>query len=85
MIIFRIYSILGAVLIVIGLYGVLWGKGQEMKRMAKLAPSKSSRDSELFEIVVNSPDATHRIANTNTSISHQDQRAGISSDIVAGR
>ncbi|KAJ4952051.1 hypothetical protein NE237_028883 [Protea cynaroides] len=36
-------SLIGAALIVVGLYAVLWGKGKETK-MAKLMPSKSSRE-----------------------------------------
>lgn len=49
-------SILGAVLIVCGLYAVLWGKGKEMKKITQLAPSNSSRESdELMDIVIASP------------------------------
>ncbi|OVA16861.1 Drug/metabolite transporter [Macleaya cordata] len=42
-------SVLGAVLIVIGLYFVLWGKAKEMKKRSRLMPSKSSRESEARE------------------------------------
>ncbi|XP_019053756.1 PREDICTED: WAT1-related protein At1g68170 [Nelumbo nucifera] len=53
-------SVIGAALIVCGLYVVLWGKGKEMKRMARLMPSKSSRESEPIEVVVaNSFDGTN--------------------------
>ncbi|XP_059653384.1 WAT1-related protein At1g68170-like [Cornus florida] len=45
-------SVLGAVLIVIGLYFVLWGKGKEMKKIVPLMPSKSSAESERVDIVV---------------------------------
>ncbi|XP_062178028.1 WAT1-related protein At1g25270-like [Alnus glutinosa] len=50
-------SILGAVLIVCGLYAVLWGKGKEMKKITQLAPSNSSRESDdqLMDIVIASP------------------------------
>ncbi|KAB1206970.1 hypothetical protein CJ030_MR7G008114 [Morella rubra] len=48
-------SILGAVLIVCGLYVVLWGKGKEMKKITQLAPSKSFRESELTDIVITPP------------------------------
>ncbi|KAF9610401.1 hypothetical protein IFM89_022312 [Coptis chinensis] len=51
-------SVLGAVLIVTGLYLVLWGKSKEMKRMStsQLIPSKSSRvSSEAIEVIVGSP------------------------------
>ncbi|KAG6651960.1 hypothetical protein CIPAW_06G150000 [Carya illinoinensis] len=48
-------SILGAVLIVCGLYAVLWGKGKEMKEIYKLEPSESPQQSELIDIIVKSP------------------------------
>ncbi|PON83900.1 Plant-drug/metabolite exporter, partial [Trema orientale] len=37
-------SLLGAVLIVLGLYLVLWGKGKEMKKKSQLAPSQNFGD-----------------------------------------
>jgi hypothetical protein len=56
MILFSNDSILGAVLIVCGLYAVLWSKGKEMKKITQLAPSNSSRESdELMDIVIASP------------------------------
>ncbi|XP_047318876.1 WAT1-related protein At1g68170-like [Impatiens glandulifera] len=49
-------SIIGAVVIVLGLYIVLWGKGQEMKRQTEPAPLKRSKESnnaeEQLEVVV---------------------------------
>ncbi|XP_042480423.1 WAT1-related protein At1g09380-like [Macadamia integrifolia] len=49
----HIGSLVGAALIVVGLYSVLWGKGKEAKRMTpQLKPSKSSRDGERIEVVV---------------------------------
>lgn len=47
-------SILGALLIVLGLYFVLWGKGKEMKKMAQLMPSTSPPQIEPIEIKVDS-------------------------------
>uniref|UniRef100_A0A2N9EFW5 WAT1-related protein n=1 Tax=Fagus sylvatica TaxID=28930 RepID=A0A2N9EFW5_FAGSY len=47
-------SILGAMLIVFGLYMVLWGKGKEMKKLNQLAPSESSPGSDLTDIVITS-------------------------------
>ncbi|CAI9786221.1 unnamed protein product [Fraxinus pennsylvanica] len=37
-------TVLGAILIVFGLYIVLWGKGKELKRVSQLMPEKSSGD-----------------------------------------
>ncbi|XP_058191857.1 WAT1-related protein At1g25270-like [Rhododendron vialii] len=47
-------TVLGAVVIVCGLYTVLWGKGKELKRITQLMPSKSSRESERIEIIISS-------------------------------
>ncbi|XP_010531902.1 PREDICTED: WAT1-related protein At1g68170-like [Tarenaya hassleriana] len=46
-------SVLGAILIVCGLYVVLWGKGKEMKQMARLVPSRTLQ--ETMDVVVESP------------------------------
>ncbi|KVI04595.1 hypothetical protein Ccrd_017086 [Cynara cardunculus var. scolymus] len=35
-------SVLGAILIIFGLYFVIWGKGKEVKKVAKLCPMKES-------------------------------------------
>ncbi|WJZ86385.1 hypothetical protein VitviT2T_005845 [Vitis vinifera] len=43
-------SVIGAVLIIIGLYVVLWGKGKEMKKTAQLDGSKSFRGSGLGDV-----------------------------------
>ncbi|KAK3009491.1 hypothetical protein RJ639_013856, partial [Escallonia herrerae] len=37
-------SVLGAVIIICGLYMVLWGKGKEIRRIAQLMPSRSSKE-----------------------------------------
>ncbi|KAG5525935.1 hypothetical protein RHGRI_032288 [Rhododendron griersonianum] len=47
-------TVLGAVVIIFGLYTVLWGKGKELKRITQLMPSKSSRESERIEIIISS-------------------------------
>lgn len=44
---------MGAVLIVCGLYMVLWGKSKEMKKIAQLATSKIAQEAEEdIEVVV---------------------------------
>ncbi|RVW24789.1 WAT1-related protein [Vitis vinifera] len=43
-------SIIGGVLIVIGLYAMLWAKGAEMKSMATLSHSKSSKEAEIINV-----------------------------------
>ncbi|GLT41955.1 hypothetical protein SLA2020_159800 [Shorea laevis] len=48
-------SVLGAVLIVLGLYIVLWGKGKELKKMTQSMPSTSPQITEPSEIIVTSP------------------------------
>ncbi|WJX21973.1 hypothetical protein P8452_11333 [Trifolium repens] len=45
-------TIFGAMLIVCGLYVVLWGKSEEMKKKNQLVPSKSSNKFGTVEIVV---------------------------------
>ncbi|TKY71295.1 WAT1-related protein [Spatholobus suberectus] len=45
-------SVLGAVLIVCGLYMVLWGKSKEMKSITQLVPSETIREAEAIEVVV---------------------------------
>ncbi|CAK8530248.1 unnamed protein product [Lathyrus sativus] len=46
-------SLIGAVLIVCGLYMVLWGKSKEMKKIAQLATSKIAQEAEEdIEVVV---------------------------------
>ncbi|XP_020221248.1 WAT1-related protein At1g68170 [Cajanus cajan] len=45
-------SVVGAVLIVCGLYMVLWGKSKEMKNVTQLVPSETIRGGEAIEVVV---------------------------------
>lgn len=45
-------SILGAVLIVCGLYAVVWGKSKEMKKKNQLVPSQNPNEFDTVEIVV---------------------------------
>lgn len=49
-------SVLGAMLIVLGLYFVLWGKGKEMKKKVQLAPLQSFGDQiDLTGVVIDAP------------------------------
>ncbi|XP_028095523.1 WAT1-related protein At1g68170-like [Camellia sinensis] len=56
-------SVLGAVVIICGLYMILWGKGKELKRIYQLIPSKNSRELECIEII-----ATSSTENNNNMI-----------------
>ncbi|ESW20450.1 hypothetical protein PHAVU_006G210300 [Phaseolus vulgaris] len=52
-------SVVGAVLIVFGLYMVLWGKSKEMKNITQLVPSETIREAEAIEVVVVSTPMDH--------------------------
>ncbi|KAF6163661.1 hypothetical protein GIB67_036121 [Kingdonia uniflora] len=65
-------TILGAALIVFGLYMVLWGKANEMKRLTQLVPAKSSpldQSPGLIEVVItpSSPSSTAHSDNRNAT------------------
>ncbi|XP_061350882.1 WAT1-related protein At1g68170-like [Gastrolobium bilobum] len=51
--------VLGAVLIVCGLYAVLWGKGKEMKKKTHLVPFEITRESEAVQVVVTCTPVDH--------------------------
>ncbi|CAK9143408.1 unnamed protein product [Ilex paraguariensis] len=53
-------SVAGGGIIVCALYLVLWGKSKEMKRIAQLMPSKSSRESDQVDNVVTSSVETRK-------------------------
>ncbi|XP_054800137.1 WAT1-related protein At1g25270-like [Prosopis cineraria] len=55
-------SVIGGVLIICGLYGILWGKIKEMKKMNQLVPSQS-----LHEIIVRSPTEDKCIPHNNNN------------------
>ncbi|KAL6964330.1 hypothetical protein U1Q18_035385 [Sarracenia purpurea var. burkii] len=63
-------TVLGAVVIVCGLYAVLWGKGKELKRICQLVPSKSSRESERIDVIVTSTteNSIHRQSSSNNAL-----------------
>ncbi|XP_019424688.1 PREDICTED: WAT1-related protein At1g25270-like [Lupinus angustifolius] len=65
-------SIIGAVLIVCGLYLVLWGKSQEIKKMNQLVPSQSPHQSDTVDIIVLEDKSNHN--NNNT---HHDNDANV--------
>ncbi|XP_042495306.1 WAT1-related protein At1g68170-like isoform X3 [Macadamia integrifolia] len=63
-------SVVGAVLIVVGLYVVLWGKEKELKRMSQPMLSENSREAEHIEVAVtttpsSSPATTDTFPNSN--------------------
>ncbi|RDX71821.1 WAT1-related protein, partial [Mucuna pruriens] len=64
-------SVIGAVLIVCGLYMVLWGKNKEMKKVNQSISSENTRELEATEVVVVSTtinnDNSDCINNTNTN------------------
>ncbi|XP_054801176.1 WAT1-related protein At1g25270-like [Prosopis cineraria] len=55
-------SVIGGMLIICGLYVVLWGKRKEMKKMNQLVPSQS-----LHEIIVRSPTEDKHIPHNNNN------------------
>ena len=74
-------SALGSVLIVCGLYTVLWGKGKEMKRISQLMPSDIARESEAIEIVVTSKpvddESGHNNINSNLNVANSEDSSKI--------
>ncbi|KAL2477501.1 WAT1-related protein [Forsythia ovata] len=52
-------TVLGALLIVAGLYFVLWGKGKEIKKVAQLVPENNS-DDESGRVEIDIPSSTSR-------------------------
>ncbi|KAE8716925.1 Zinc finger MYM-type protein [Hibiscus syriacus] len=65
-------SIIGAVLVVVGLYIVLWGKGQEMKRMNQLVSSNKncSNNGAIQVVVAPCADNTSTINNNDDNSKH---------------
>ncbi|GAB4829826.1 hypothetical protein Ancab_019476 [Ancistrocladus abbreviatus] len=57
-------SVLGALLIICGLYMVLWGKGKEMKRANKLMPSNDTQEIEIITSTTDYVNDDQRKGNT---------------------
>ncbi|GAB4829822.1 hypothetical protein Ancab_019474, partial [Ancistrocladus abbreviatus] len=57
-------SVLGALLIICGLYMVLWGKGKEMKRANKLMPSNDTQEIEIITSTTDHVNDDQRKGNT---------------------
>ena len=64
---------IGAGLIVFGLYMVLWGKGKEMKRKNQLVPSESSHQSHIVEIAVGSHADQDKRNKSNNDINQEER------------
>lgn len=58
-----IYSVTGAVLIVCGLYAVLWSKSKEMKKKAQL---EITNELEEVEFVMSNPNPNKCVQNNRT-------------------
>ncbi|XP_044462788.1 WAT1-related protein At1g25270-like [Mangifera indica] len=78
-------SILGATLIVCGLYSVLWGKGKEMKKATQLVPFKDFGESESVEVEVVINSNNDQTCNTNHNIISNMGDADISSKENEGK
>ncbi|KAL5787590.1 hypothetical protein ACOSP7_004539 [Xanthoceras sorbifolium] len=66
-------NILGAMLIVCGIYAVLWGKSKEMKKITQLVPSKHSIESQSIETVTTSP-IDHNTSSNNINVNIINER-----------
>ncbi|KAL7235991.1 hypothetical protein ACSBR1_019300 [Camellia fascicularis] len=73
-------SVLGAVVIVCGLYMVLWGKSKELKRIPQLMPSKSSDESEHIDIIVTSSTENNNGSSDNI-VEVEEEEEEISSEV----
>lgn len=60
-------SVFGAVLIVCGLYAVLWSKGIEMKKKTQLLSLKIKVENEAVELVLSNPDKCIQSNKTQTN------------------
>ncbi|CAN6543143.1 unnamed protein product [Malus baccata var. baccata] len=76
-------SVLGAVLIVCGLYGVLWGKGKEIEKMSNSVPSTTfhHQDSGSIDIVTMPPDNNKGNSNNIESLTNNNAPKATSSAV----
>ncbi|KAM1427996.1 hypothetical protein ACFXTO_020473 [Malus domestica] len=76
-------SVLGAVLIVCGLYGVLWGKGKEIEKMSNSVPSTTfhHQDSGSIDIVTMPPDNNKGNSNNIESLTNNNAPKASSSAV----
>ncbi|KAI8027109.1 WAT1-related protein [Camellia lanceoleosa] len=76
-----LFFVLGAVVIVCGLYMVLWGKSKELKRIPQLMPSKSSKESEHIDVIVTSSTENNNGSSDNIVAVEEEEEEEISSEV----
>ncbi|CAL5379673.1 unnamed protein product [Camellia sinensis] len=74
-------SVLGAGVIVCGLYIVLKGKSKELKRITQLIPSKSSKESEHIDIMVTSLTENNNGSSDNITVVEEEEEEEVSSEV----
>ncbi|XP_028115656.1 WAT1-related protein At1g68170-like [Camellia sinensis] len=74
-------SVLGAGVIVCGLYIVLKGKSKELKRITQLMPSKSSKESEHIDIIVTSLTENNNGSSDNITVVEEEEEEEVSSEV----
>ncbi|CAL5377794.1 unnamed protein product [Camellia sinensis] len=74
-------SVLGAGVIVCGLYIVLKGKSKELKRITQLMPSKSSKESEHIDIIVTSLTENNNGSSDNIIVVEEEEEEEVSSEV----
>jgi hypothetical protein len=79
------FSIIGSVLIVCGLYAVVWGKSKEIKKNNQLVPSQSSNEFDTVEIVVRHVVDDKRNHNSNNGHGNTSQEVKDNQDSLEGR
>ncbi|KAJ8453244.1 hypothetical protein Cgig2_008128 [Carnegiea gigantea] len=82
----NVLSVVGTILIMIGLYGVLWGKGKEIQKMSKLMPSMShsDRDEVIEMITVNDKESKSSKANAMVNDSSTSPSGNMAKEDING-